>query len=74
MKNNKQFEFKSEIDFYDGIEWMKAFLASELKDSHKHDDPESVAEDIENLSTQLDSICFDENVEWDEIWDKRQDN
>jgi DGQHR domain-containing protein len=69
MEKSKIYNFKSKEDFYEGIQWMKNFLTDELEDFHKHDDPESVAEEIEGLIESIDSLDYNSKTDWKKIWE-----
>jgi DGQHR domain-containing protein len=67
--NNSRFQFQNQRDFINAKEWMVEFLNAELKDSHKHDDPETVREEIENALQLIHSQDKKNSVAWSEIWE-----
>ncbi len=64
MQKTDNYSFNHQADFEDSLVWMKTFLQEELKDSHKHEDPETVAEEIEKLIDRLSIIGKPGEVDW----------
>lgn len=67
--DNSRFNFQNQRDLKKAKEWMVDFLNSELKDSHKHDDPETVREEIENALQLIQNQDKKNTSAWSEIWE-----
>lgn len=50
--------FKSEQDAALAVEWMKRFLEDEKSTIHKHEDPDSVSEELNEISGLIDELEF----------------
>jgi DGQHR domain-containing protein len=69
METTNHYLLKSKTDFNDAVEWIKEFLRHELEDFHKHDDPETIAEEIEGLIDLLESLEYNSKIDWKQIWE-----
>jgi DGQHR domain-containing protein len=60
--------FIDDEDFAGGINWMLDFLYEELEDAHKHEDPETVADEIYELIDEIKSVRFNKGEDFSSIW------
>jgi len=70
MASKKQIcAFDNEKDYLAGKDWMLIFLRQEFEDASKHEDPESVAEEIQYVLDLVIESDYNDNTDWTEIWD-----
>jgi len=68
MSKADRYIFFDDADFSEAKNWMIKFLLEEMKDSNKHDDPETVKEEIENAQFKIQNTAINNSTQWEEIW------